>query len=220
MLTYILPIRPEEIVRLLKAEVAATDGQRELYYSVWEDYLIEEDSKRRSLGVTDGKDYNLVRADAVLNIEPPVERNYWALKVVAHRDVGPRKIDDAAALIGTKLTLEQFVAVVADRANVVTVRLDVSNPFARDRFNTWLGALRARHRDEDGTVGGRAAAMAPPRDMSNKPLPVFGEHALWEKQLDDRIIAWNKRSSAKVERRLDRCFELVRSMLAHVSGRN
>ena len=145
MLTYILPIRPQEVVRLLQAEIAATHRQPELYYSAWEDYLIEEDFDRRSFGITDGEDYSLVSVDAVLNIEPRLERNYWVLKVVVHRDVGPRKIDDAAALIGATLTLEQFTAFLADRDNIATVRLDVSTPFAHEHFNTWLDELRARH---------------------------------------------------------------------------
>ncbi len=219
MLTYILQIRPEEVVRLLKVEIAATHGQPELYYRVWEDYLIEKDSGRRRLGVTDRKDYNLVSADAVLNIEPQLEQNYWVLKVIAHRDIGSQKIYDTAALIGVKLTLEQFAAVLADRGNVVTVRLDVSNPSARDHFNTWLDDLRARHRDADGGVCGPATAMAPSGYRLNWRRPLFGERALWQKQLDDRIIAWNKRSSAKVDLRLKRFFELVGSMLAHISGR-
>jgi hypothetical protein len=220
MLTYILPTRPEEVVRLLKAEIAATHGQPELCYSVWEDYLIKEHLDCRSLGGRNGEDYDLVSADAVLNIEPRLEQNYWMLKVVAHRDVGPQKICDAAALIGAKLTLEQFEAVLGDRDKVVTVRLDVSKPFARAHFNSWLDDLRARHRDKVGGVYGRAAAMAPSGYPANQKLPLPGERALWDKQLGERIIAWNKRSSARVERRLDRFSELVASMLTHISGRN
>jgi hypothetical protein len=144
MLTYILPTRPEEVVRLLKAEIAATHGQPELCYSVWEDYLIKEHLDCRSLGGRNGEDYDLVSADAVLNIEPRLEQNYWMLKVVAHRDVGPQKICDAAALIGAKLTLEQFEAVLGDRDKVVTVRLDVSknrSP-ARTSIHGWMTCER------------------------------------------------------------------------------
>lgn len=145
MLTYLLPIRPQEVVRLLQAEIAATHRQPELYYSTWEDYLIEEDFNRKSFGITDGEDYSLVSVDAVLNIEPRLEQNYWVLKVVVHRDVGPRKIDDTAGLIGATLTLEQFTALLADRDNVASVRLDVSTSFAREHFNAWLDELAARH---------------------------------------------------------------------------
>lgn len=220
MLTYIMPIRPEEVIRLLKAEIAVADGQPELYYRIWEDYLIEEDYNRKSLSITEGEGYSWVSTDVVLNIQPRAEQNYWALKVIVHRDIGPRKINDAAALIVEKVNVAQFAAMLADRANVVTVRLDVLNPFARDHFNTWLEDLRARHRDEDFGVRGWAAAMAPTVHTSNKGLPLFEKRALWTKRIDDRIIAWNKRSSARVQRRIDRVVELAGRVLAHVAGRN
>jgi len=145
MPTYILPVPPQEIVRLLQAEIAATHRQPELYYSAWEDYLIEDDSDRRSFGITNGEEYILVSVDAVLNIEPRLEQNYWVPQVVVHRNIGPQKIDDAAALIGATLILEQFTAFLADRNNVVSVRLDVSTSFAREHFFTRLDELRARH---------------------------------------------------------------------------
>ena len=67
------------------------------------------------------------------------------LKVVVHRDIGPQRIDDATALIGATLTLEQFTAFLTDRDNVASVRLDVSTSFAREQFNSWLDELAARH---------------------------------------------------------------------------
>lgn len=219
MLIYILSIRPEAVVRLLKAELTATDRQPELYYSAWEDYLIEEDFDRRRLGVTDSVDYHLVSVDAVLNIEPRLEQNYWTLKVIAHRDVGPQKINDAAALIGAKLTLEQFAALLADRANSVTVRLDVATPFALEHFNTWLTELRARHPDEEGVVDRGGVGMAQSSGTSEKGWSLFREGALWEKDLRDKIIAWNVRSSAKAEQHVDRLTHLVGSMLTRILGR-
>jgi hypothetical protein len=53
MLTCVLPIRPQEILRLLEAEIAQTHRQPELYHDAWEDYLIEEDFDRARYGIAD-----------------------------------------------------------------------------------------------------------------------------------------------------------------------
>ena len=145
MLSYLLPVRAHEIVRLLQAELEATHQQPELFYNAWEDYLVEEDFDRDVFGLTDGEAYSLVSVDAVLNVEPRLEQNYWVLRVTVHRDLGPQVIDDTAALIGARLDLAQFTGFLADPANSVTVRLDVTTPFAREHFNDWLAEQRARH---------------------------------------------------------------------------
>ena len=145
MLTYILPIPPQLVVRLLEAEIETAHQQPELYHSAWEDYLIEEDFDRASYGISDGTDYSLVSVDAVLNIEPRLEQNYRVLRVIVHRDLGPQIINDAAALIGANLTLEKFKALLADRETTVTVRLDVTTPFAKEHFNAWLDEQQQRH---------------------------------------------------------------------------
>lgn len=145
MLTYILPIHAREIVDLLRAEIESAHKQPELYHSAWEDYVIDEDFDRARYGITDGAEFSLVSVDAVLNIEPRLEQNYWVLRVIVHRELGPQRIADEAALIGVTLTLDQFGALLADSGATVTVRLDVTTAFAREHFNTWLAELRQRH---------------------------------------------------------------------------
>ena len=49
-----LHIPPEEIVRLLRAEISATEGQPELFVSAWEDDEIEKDFDGRSYESHDG----------------------------------------------------------------------------------------------------------------------------------------------------------------------
>jgi hypothetical protein len=43
MKTYVLGIPANDVVRLLCREIAAANGQPELYYDVWEDYVVTED---------------------------------------------------------------------------------------------------------------------------------------------------------------------------------
>jgi hypothetical protein len=143
MLTYVLAVRPQEVVRLLRSEIAAAQGRPELYYSAWEDYVVEEDFDRASYGIDDGAEYNLVSVDAVLNIEPRQEQNYWVLRVVVHRELGPQKIENAAAMMGVTLTLDEFLARLTAYENAAAVYLDVTTPFGKRHFDTWLAELRA-----------------------------------------------------------------------------
>ncbi len=216
MLSYILPICPQEVVRLLEAELATTYGQPELCYSIWEDYLIEEDFDRGSLGITDAEAYSLVSIDAVLNIEPRLEQNYWVLKIVVHRDLGPQKGGDTATFIGATLTLAQFTALLADPQNLVAVRLDVSTSFGREHFNDWLDELEARHPGEGGIACAQTATTAANADRVKTYISFFRDRALREKDLCDRIVAWNKRSSARVDQRLDRIRQIVGGMVTRV----
>jgi hypothetical protein len=145
MLTYILPIPAPEVVRLLQAAVKAAHGQPELYHNAWEDYLIEEDFDRLRYGITNGGEYSLVSLDAVLNIEPRLEQNYWVLRVIVHKELGPQQIDDTAALIGVTLPLEQFESFLADNPGAASVRLDVATRFAKQHFDAWLAEQWQRH---------------------------------------------------------------------------
>lgn len=144
ILTYLLGTPGQEVVRLLQVEIETTHGQPELYHSAWKDYLVEEDFDRQSYGLSDGEDYSLVSMDAVLNIEPRLEQNYWVLRVVAHKELGPRQSSDAGALIGATLTLDQFKAFLQDKGNAASVRLDVTTPFARQHLDAWLAEQRLR----------------------------------------------------------------------------
>jgi hypothetical protein len=145
MKTYVLGIPANDVVRLLRREIAAANGQPELYYDVWEDYVVTEDFDRRAYGIHGAKEYSLVRATAVLDIEPRVERNYWALKVVAKRPFGPRIVDDANGLLGARLTLDEFAAAFLSPGNDVTVRLETETPEAKIHFDRWLADMFARH---------------------------------------------------------------------------
>lgn len=146
MAIYLLDIPPEEVVRVVRAEIDATGGQPELYENAWQDYVIEEDYDRRAYGLGDGEQYDLVSVDAVLNVEPRLERNYWVLSVVAHKDVGPRIIEDENALIGAELTLDEFEATFLVPGDAdVCVRLEAQTPEAKKHFDSWWADLSERH---------------------------------------------------------------------------
>ena len=155
MRIYELTVPGKEIVRLIRAEVAAAGGQPELYESAWKDYLIEEDFDRRAYGLRDGAEYSLVSQETVLAIEPRVERNYWVLKVVVDEVFGPRTAEQEQAMVGAELTLSEFErGLLSSRKGKVTVRLETQTAEAKRHFDDWLAALRVRHPSEPGRERG------------------------------------------------------------------
>jgi hypothetical protein len=154
MKTYFLRIPPEEVVRLLRAEIAAAQGQPELYLAGREDFLIEEDFDRRAYGLDDGSGYDLVTAEATFTVEPRVERDYWMLSLVYSKELGPRLTGDEDAYFGSELTLDEFEPrFLLQGEGVLRVRLEVETPEAKRHFDRWWAELNARH-PRAGQLGG------------------------------------------------------------------
>jgi hypothetical protein len=146
MKTYLLRTAPAEVVRLLRAETAAAEGQPELYLEGRQDFLIEEDFDRCAYGLTDGSRYDLVTAEAELTVEPRVERDDWMLSLVYSKDLGPQLTEDENAFFGGELTLDEFdTRFLAPGDAVVTVHLAVQTPEAKRHFDHWWADLNARH---------------------------------------------------------------------------
>jgi hypothetical protein len=146
MKAYFLPIPPAEVIRLLRAEIDAAQGQPELYLAGWEDFLIEEDFDRRAYGLDDGSGYDLVAVEARLTVEPRIERDYWMLSLVYRKDLGPQLTADENAFFGGELTLDEFEKrFLAPGDGVVRVRLDVETPRAKRHFDCWWSDLNTRH---------------------------------------------------------------------------
>jgi len=146
MAIYLLHIPPDEVIRVVRAEIEAAGGQPQLYEDAWQDYVIEESYDRRARGLGDGGQYDLVSVDAVLNVEPRLEQNYWVLSVSAHKEVGPRIIDDESGLIGAELSLDEFEANFLGKSDIeVSVRLDARTPEAKKHFDQWWADLCQRH---------------------------------------------------------------------------
>ncbi len=162
MPTYSLRIVPADIVRLVRAEIHATGGQPEFYVDARQDYVIEEDYDRAAYGLHDGEAYDLVTAEAALNIEPRVEQNYWILSVIVHRELGPQVIEDENALLGAPLTLDAFeTAFLADGKASVRVRLTTHTREAKRHFDRWWAELSERHRRDLPGAGRASAAPGP-----------------------------------------------------------
>jgi hypothetical protein len=146
MAIYLLRIPPYEVIRVVRAETEAESGQPQLYEDAWQDYVIEENYDRRARGLGDGEEYDLVSIDAVLKVEPRLEQNYWVLSVVAHKEVGPRVIEDESGLIGAELSLDEFEANFLGKNDVeVSVRLEAQSPEAKKHFDRWWADLCQRH---------------------------------------------------------------------------
>ena len=169
MASYVLRLSPREIIRVVRAELAATGGAPELYIDAWSDFLIEEDFDRAAYGLRDDTRHDLVTSEAVLNIEPRLERNYWVLSIVAHRVIGPQIIGDENSYIGEPISLDEFEArfVAADPGRVL-VRLATETPAAKAHFDAWWAEIATRH--PRATVTKKERSYAPP-PAPQKPQP-------------------------------------------------
>lgn len=146
MSTYLLRLSPGEVIRVLRAEIAATEGAPELYIEAHSDFLIEEDYDRAAYGLRDDNRHDLVTSEAMLTIEPRLEQNYWVLSIVAHKVLGPQIIGDEESFIGSPISLDEFEArfVAADPGRV-SVRLSTQTPLAKAHFDAWWAQIAARH---------------------------------------------------------------------------
>lgn len=165
MPTYSLRIAPEAVVRLVRSEIDTARGQPELWVNAYRDYVIEEDYNRQAYHLRDESEEYLVTEESVLNVEARLERNYWVLSVVVHKELGPRLIEDEGALLGAPLTLDEFEAALLASADAsVSVRLEASTLQAKAHFEAWWAELAARHPTE---------AQATPRQP---PVPTRRQH--------------------------------------------
>ena len=143
---YFLPISPQEVVRLLRAEIVAEQGQPELYLGGRQFFIIEEDFDRDAYHLVDAKGYDLVREEAELIVEPRLEQDYWILSLLYGKNLGPQQTQKEDAFFGGELTLEEFVRRFLARGDGrIRVRLDVQTPEGRRHFDRWWAALEARH---------------------------------------------------------------------------
>jgi hypothetical protein len=144
---YFLRLSPEEVVRLLRAEIEEAHGQPELYLNGREYFLIEEDFDRQAYGLDGDIGYDLVKQEAEFTIEPRIEQDYWALSLVFSRDLGlqPSSKEDEFPN-NPELTLDGFESRFLGRKDArVRVRLLVQTPEAKRHFDDWWSSINARH---------------------------------------------------------------------------
>ncbi len=221
--TYRLRLSPREIIRVLRAEVAGTGDAPELYVNAYSDFLIEEDYDRAAYGLCGDNRHNLVTSEAVLNIEPHLEQNYWVLSVVAHKVLGPQIIGDEKSHVGEPISLDEFESrfVAADPGRV-SVRLATETPLAKSHFDAWWASVAGRHpcdvvakkqqRRTAGTDAGKqhpqpGSAGAAPEDkmqVGNWAYPVreavavFADADAWEQAVSDLEMSGFDRAGISV----------------------
>lgn len=144
---YFLRLSPEDVARLLRAEIEEAHGQPELYLSGREYFLIEEDFDRQAYGLDGDIDCDLVKQEAEFTVEPRIEQDYWALSLVFSKDLGlqPSSKEDEF-FNNPELTLDEFQTRFLGRRDArVRVRLLVQTPEAKRHFNDWWSSINARH---------------------------------------------------------------------------
>lgn len=160
--TYLLRLPVQEIIRLVRAATEASEGAPEFYVEAYRHYTVEEDYDRSTYVLRDKNQFDLVMAEAVLQIEPRLEQNYWVLSVIVHEELGPQNAEDETAFLGRPLTLDAFEAdVLAHPEAAVSVRLETDTPSAKAHFDQWWADLKARHpraANVAGTEGARTHA--------------------------------------------------------------
>ena len=144
---YFLQLSPEEVVRLLRAEIEEALGQPELHLNGREYFLIEEDFDRQAYGLNGDIGYDLVNQEAEFTVEPRIEQDYWALSLVFSKALGlqPSSKEDEF-LNNPELTLDEFESRFLGRKDGrVRVRLLVQTPEAKRHFDNWWSSINARH---------------------------------------------------------------------------
>jgi hypothetical protein len=146
MVSYPLELPAEEVVRLLRAEIASEHGQPELNIIAAKDYVIEEDFDSTEYGIHDGEEYDLVTSIATLTIEPRVESGYWVLETVVERVLGPLRISKEDEFALKELNLDEFETELSSPGRKrITVRLEAQTPAVRQHFDRWLAKMRELH---------------------------------------------------------------------------
>ena len=141
-----LDISGWEIVRWVKEEKSETGGYLDFYEEAEVEYSMEEEIDRKAYGIHDGEDYDLVSFEAVLVIEPRVERNYWILQVQVAEILGPRQRIEEEPLVSRELTVEQFESEFLPLGEAtVTVKVWTETPNAKEHFDDWFARMKSKH---------------------------------------------------------------------------
>ncbi|MEO6782041.1 MAG: hypothetical protein ABI407_12320 [Bradyrhizobium sp.] len=146
MKAFILALPGLEVVRLLRAETRAANGQPELDVICNKDFTIEEDFDHSAYGIDAEERFDVVTSVAILTIEPRRESGYWILSVMVERALGLVRTFDEGEMITMELKLDEFeIELRSARQKEITVRLDVQAPEVKRDFDRWLADMRVRH---------------------------------------------------------------------------
>lgn len=149
---FALNIPPHELVRWVREEIKQEHRHLNFYEKAWKEYSFEEDFDYSAFGVSKGENLHLVSVEAILDIEPLVEQNYWVLQLKVTQQIGLRKSSEEFPYKSGSLTLDAFEEEFLDPAKGTTeVVLFAETTEAKAHFDDWFTILRSGHK--------RAAAL-------------------------------------------------------------
>lgn len=144
-----LDLSPLDIVGWLRDDRRREGGIVDYFAHAWCEYDLEEEFDYEPYGLTNGEDYDLVSVEAILDVEPHVERNYWILQVRKTILIGPRLRREEDRYFSGGIDLEQFeTEFLRARRGTTDVILWTETPEARRHFDDWLAGMRADHAAE------------------------------------------------------------------------
>ena len=170
--TCTLRISENEVLQLLRAEMASTNSQPELDIAISKDYRRVKRSRQRTRGAKKSPGFEFVNEFALLSIEPRREHDYWVLRVEIETPIGLRVPDDGHGLEFTSLTMKEFDEHMhSPKEKHIRLRLETETPEARRHFNEWLSEMRKSHPAVLKAYASRPAISRKPQ-LSSKNVSV------------------------------------------------
>ncbi len=143
---FTLNIPPHELVRWVREEIQEKHIHLNFYASAWKEYSFEEDFDCSAFGVSRGEHLHLVSVEAILDIEPLVERNYWILQLKVTHRIGLRHSDEEFPYKSGSLTIDNFESEFLDPEKGITeVVLLAETTEAKAHFDDWFTILKSEH---------------------------------------------------------------------------
>lgn len=141
-----LNIAPHELVRWVRGEILEKHIHLNFYTSVRKEYSFEEDFDHRAFGVSKGENLHLVSVEAILDIEPLIEQNYWFLQLIVTKLIGLRRSSEEFPYKSGSLTIDdfedEFLRPGGGNAEIV---LFSETKEAKKHFDDWFYILKSEH---------------------------------------------------------------------------
>lgn len=145
---FVLDISPEEIVRWVKEAEQDQTNQRHFLERVWKVYVFEEDFDSKTFGVHGDEGMALVVVEAMLDIVPSEERDFWLLQVKVRAELGLRHTNEKENYASSEISLDAFQAeFLGSGKGTATVTVSAKTSEARAHFDRWFAAIKTKHRN-------------------------------------------------------------------------
>ncbi|GEM_PF-5622330 len=142
-----LNVPPRELVRWVREEIEERHIHLNFYESAWKEYSFEEDYDYRAFGVSKEENLQLVSVEAILDIEPLVEQNYWILQLKVTDRIGLRRREEQFPYISKNLSIDDFTEeFLRRRRGKAEIILFTETLEAKRHFDDWFMILKSEHR--------------------------------------------------------------------------